>query len=52
MDQIGIGAAAGRKQPNYRAEKATDRAKEGATYATHRAGEEAQKAKHRAKEDL
>jgi len=48
MDQLSIGAAAGRKQ----AEVVTDRVKEGTTYATHRAGEEAQKAEDRLKEEL
>ncbi len=52
MDQLKIGAAAGRKQAAYQGEKATDRAKEAGTYATNRAGEEAQKAKHRIQEEL
>ncbi|PSS20037.1 hypothetical protein M430DRAFT_18219 [Amorphotheca resinae ATCC 22711] len=52
MDQLSIGAAAGRKQANYQAEKAADRVKEGATYAKHRAEEAAQKASDRAKEEL
>jgi len=52
MDQLSIGAAAGRKQAAYQGMKATDRVKEAATYATNRAGEEAQKAKHHVKEEL
>lgn len=52
MNQLSIGAAAGRKNVNYQAEKAGDRVKEGATYATNRAGEAAQKAGDRVKEEL
>ena len=52
MDQLKIGAAAGRKQAADQGEKATDRVKEAGTYATNRAGEEAQKAKHRIQEEL
>jgi len=48
LDQLRIGAAAGRKQ----AEKAGDRVKESATYATNRAGEATQKATDRVKEEL
>lgn len=48
MDQLSIGAAAGRKQ----AEVAGDSVKEGATYATNRAGEAAQKAGDKVKEEL
>jgi hypothetical protein len=48
MNQLSIGAAAGRKQ----AEIAGDSVKEGATYATNRAGEAAQKAGDRIKEEL
>jgi len=52
LDQFSIGAAAGRKQANYQAEKAGDAVKEGATYATNRAGEAAQKASDKVKEEL
>jgi hypothetical protein len=52
MDQLSIGAAAGRKQASYQAEKAGDAVKEGATSAKHRAGEAAQKAYDEAKEEL
>jgi len=52
LDQLSIGAAAGRKQAAYQAEKAGDAVKEGATYATNRAGEAAQKAGDRIKEEL
>jgi len=52
LDQLSIGAAAGRKEASYQAEKAGDRVKEGATYATNRAGEAAQKASDRVKEEL
>jgi hypothetical protein len=48
MDQLSIGAAAGRKQ----AEVAGDSVKESATYATNRAGEAAQKAGDKIKEEL
>lgn len=52
MDQLSIGAASGRKQAAYQAEKAGDAIKEGATYATNRAGEAAQKAGDKIKEEL
>jgi len=52
LDQLSIGAAAGRKQAAYQAEKAGDAVKEGATYATNRAGEAAQKAGDKIKEEL
>jgi hypothetical protein len=52
MDQLKIGAAAGRKQAAEQSEKATNRVKEAGTHATNRAGEEAQKAKHRVQEEL
>jgi len=52
LDQFSIGAAAGRKQASYQAEKAGDAVKEGATYATNRAGEAAQKASDKVKEEL
>jgi hypothetical protein len=52
LDQLRIGAAAGKKQAAYQGEKATDRVKEAGTYATNRASEEAQKAKHRVQEEL
>lgn len=52
MDQLSIGAAAGRKQASYKAEKAGDAVKESATYASHRAGEAAQKASDKVKEEL
>jgi hypothetical protein len=52
LDQLSIGAAAGRKQAAYQAEKAGDSVKEGATYATNRAGEAAQKAGDKIKEEL
>jgi hypothetical protein len=48
LDQLSIGAAAGRKE----AEKGADAVKEGATYATNRAGEAAQKAGDKIKEEL
>jgi hypothetical protein len=48
LDQLSIGAAAGRSE----AEKAGDSIKEGATYASHRAAEAAQKAGDRIKEEL
>lgn len=52
LDQLSIGAASGRKQAAYQAEKAGDAVKEGATYATNRAGEAAQKAGDKIKEEL
>ena len=52
MDQLKIGAAAGRKQVAYQGEKATDHVKEAGAYATNRAGEEEQKAKRRIQEEL
>ena len=52
LDQLSIGAASGRKQAGYQAEKAGDAVKEGATYATNRAGEAAQKAYDTVKEEL
>ncbi|PMD17555.1 putative stress response protein ish1 [Hyaloscypha hepaticicola] len=52
MDQLSIGAAAGKKQASYQAEKAGDSIKEGATYASNRAGEAAQKAHDKIKEEL
>jgi len=52
LDQLSIGAAAGRKQAEYHGEKAADAVKEGATHATNRAGEAAQKAGDRIKEEL
>jgi roadblock/LC7 domain-containing protein len=52
MNQLSIGAAAGKKQAAYQGEKATDRVKEAGTYATNRAAEAAQKAKHRVQEEL
>ena len=52
LDQLSIGAASGRKQAAYQAEKAGDAIKEGSTYATHRAGEAAQKASDKIKEEL
>jgi hypothetical protein len=52
MDQLSIGAAAGKKQASYQAEKAGDSVKEGATYASNRAGEAAQKAHDKIKEEL
>jgi hypothetical protein len=48
LDQLSLGAAAGRKQ----AERGGDAVKEGATYATNRAGEAAQKAGDKVKEEL
>lgn len=48
LDQLSLGAAAGRKK----AEEAGDAAVEGATYAKNRAAEEAQKAQHKIKEEL
>lgn len=52
MNQLKIGAAAGRKQATYTGEKATDHIGEACTYATNRGGEEAQKAKHCIQEEL
>jgi hypothetical protein len=52
LDQLSIGAAAGRKQTSYQAEKAGDSVKEGVTSATNRAGEAAQKAYDTVKEEL
>ena len=52
LDQLSIGAASGRKQAAYQAEKAGDAVKEGSTYATNRAGEAAQKAGDKIKEEL
>jgi len=52
LDQLSIGAAAGRKQASYEAQKSGDAVKEGATYATNRAGEAAQKVGDRIKEEL
>jgi len=52
LDQLSIGAAAGRKQASYQAEKAGDSVKEGATYASNRAGEAGQKAYDKVKEEL
>lgn len=52
MDQLSFGAAAGRKEAAYQAEKAGDAVKEGATYASNRAGEAAQKAGDKIKEEL
>lgn len=52
LDQLSIGAAAGRKQAGYQAQKAGDAVAEGATKATNRAGEAAQKAQHMIKEEL
>ncbi|KAH8778143.1 putative stress response protein ish1 [Hyaloscypha finlandica] len=52
LDQLSIGAAAGRKQASYQAEKAGDSVKEGATYANNRAGEAAQNAYDKVKEEL
>jgi len=52
LDLLSIGAANGRKQASYQAERAGDAVKEGATYATNRAGEAAQKAGDKIKEEL
>ncbi|PQE06449.1 hypothetical protein CJF32_00002159 [Rutstroemia sp. NJR-2017a WRK4] len=52
MDQLSVGAAAGKNQAAYQGEKAADAVKEGATYATNRAGEAAQKASDKVKEEL
>jgi len=52
LDQLSIGASAGRKQASYQAEKAGDAVKEGATTATNRAGEAAQRAGDKIKEEL
>ena len=52
MDQLSIGAAAGRKQAAYHGEKAADAVKEGVTTATNRAGEAAQRAYDKVKEEL
>lgn len=52
MNQLSIGAAAGREQVANEAEKGANRVKEAGTYATDRASEEAKKAKHRVQEEL
>ena len=52
LDQLKIGAATGREQAGYNAEKGADAVKEGATQATNRAGEAAQKASDAVKEEL
>lgn len=52
LDQLKIGAASGREQASYQAEKGADAVKEGATQATNRAGEAAQKASDAVKEEL
>lgn len=52
MNQLSIGATAGKKEAAYQAVKASDAVKEGATYATNRAEEAAQKAQHKVKEEL
>ncbi|KAI9832905.1 MAG: hypothetical protein M1819_003935 [Sarea resinae] len=52
MDQLKIGAASGRKEAGYQAQKGADAVKEGATYATNRAGEQKQKAGDYIKEEL
>jgi len=52
LDQLSIGAASGKKQASYQAEKGADAVKEGATYASNRAGEAAQKAGDKIKEEL
>ena len=52
LDQLKIGAASGRKEAGYQAQKGADAVKEGATYATNRAGEQAQKAGDYVKEEL
>ena len=52
LDQLKIGAASGRKEARYQAQKGADAVKEGTTYATNRAGEQAQKAGDYVKEEL
>lgn len=52
MNQLSIGAAAGRKQASYQGQKAADYAQEAATTAVNRAQEAAQKAGHKIKEEL
>ncbi|KAI9813716.1 MAG: hypothetical protein M1832_006089 [Thelocarpon impressellum] len=52
LEQLKIGAASGRKEAAYEAEKATDYAKEQAVTASHRAAEASQRAKHKVKEEL
>ena len=52
LDQFKIGAASGRSEAGYEAQKAGDAVTEGATTATHRAGEAAQKAGDKVKEEL
>lgn len=52
LDQLKIGAASGREQAAYNAEKGADAVKEGATQATNRAGEAAQRASDAVKEEL
>ena len=52
LEQLKVGAASGRKEAGYQAEKAADYVKEQGTKATHRAGEAAQRAHDRVKEEL
>ncbi|CAG8977879.1 hypothetical protein HYALB_00001756 [Hymenoscyphus albidus] len=52
LNQLSIGAAAGRKEAGYQGQKAADAVKEGVTSATNRAGEAAQKAGDKIKEEL
>ncbi|KAH8663012.1 putative stress response protein ish1 [Tricladium varicosporioides] len=52
LDQLSLGAAAGRKEAAYQAEKASKAVKEGANYASNHAGEAAQTATNRIKEEL
>ncbi|KAL8823705.1 MAG: hypothetical protein Q9191_005622 [Dirinaria sp. TL-2023a] len=52
LDQLKIGAASGKEQAAYNAEKGADAVKEAGTAATNRAGEAAQKAGDKVKEEL
>ena len=52
LDQFKIGAASGRSEAGYQAQKAGDAVTEGVTSATNRAGEGAQRAGDKVKEEL
>ena len=52
LNQLSLGAASGRKEAGYQAEKAADAVKEGATTANDRVYEAGQKAQDKIKEEL
>lgn len=52
LDQLKIGAASGRKEAGYQAEKGADAVKEAGTTATNRAGEAKQRVGDKIKEEL